>query len=72
MANGGFRRSLGIPMGSPTVFRARPGATIIIILVNVLIYVSTSYGNFFIGASDYWVSLCGFIPSLVGNPSPMV
>ena len=53
MANGGFRRSLGIPMGSPTVFRARPGATIIIILVNVLIYVSTSYENFFIGASDY-------------------
>ena len=69
MANGGFRRSLGIPMGSPTVFKARPRATIIIILVNVLIYALASYENFFIEASDYWVSLCGFIPSLVENPS---
>jgi len=69
MANSGFRRSLGIPMGSPTVFKARPRATIIIILVNVLIYVLTSYENFFIETSDYWVSICGFIPSLAETPS---
>lgn len=68
MANDGFR-SLGIPMGSPTVFKARSRATIIIILVNVLIYALTSYENFFIEANDYWVSLCGFIPSLAETPS---
>lgn len=68
MTSGGCRASFGIPMGSPTGFKSKPTATIIIILVNVLIYVLTSYESFFIETSDYWVSIGGFIPSLIETP----
>ncbi|MEM2087048.1 MAG: rhomboid family intramembrane serine protease [Thermoproteota archaeon] len=68
VASSRCRTSFGIPMGSPTGFKTKPTATIIIILVNVLIYVLTSYESFFIETSDYWVSMGGFIPSLIETP----
>ncbi|MCX8183510.1 MAG: rhomboid family intramembrane serine protease [Crenarchaeota archaeon] len=68
MTSGGSRMSFGIPMGSPTGFKTRPTVTIIIILINVLIYVLTSYESFFIETSDYWASIGGFIPSLIETP----
>ncbi|MEM4483389.1 MAG: rhomboid family intramembrane serine protease [Candidatus Methanomethylicia archaeon] len=40
---------------------------ILIIILNVLAYVVTSYENFFIETSSYWINIFGFIPSLIGD-----
>lgn len=63
-----MRRSFGIPVGDRIVLKTRPTVTMIIILLNISIYFMTSYENFFTGVSDYWVSLGGFIPSIIENP----
>ena len=61
-------RSLGIPVGVPSSLK-KPVVTTAIIIANIMMYVISSYENFFIGVSDYWVSLGGFVPSLIENPS---
>lgn len=38
-----------------------------IIILNVLVYVLTSYENLFLETSAYWVNSLGFIPSLIGD-----
>ena len=58
-----MRYSIGFPIGD-TYYRRRPKATLGLILVNVLIYLLTSYENFFITVSNYWVSSGGFVPAL--------
>lgn len=60
-------RSVGIPVGGFSI--KKPVVTLALIIANTLIYVVTSYENFFIEISDYWVSLGGFVPSLVETPS---
>ncbi|MEM3538288.1 MAG: rhomboid family intramembrane serine protease [Nitrososphaerales archaeon] len=50
-------------------YRKIPLATLILIAVNILVYSITSYENFFLEVSDYWVNLCGFIPSMIATPS---
>ncbi|MEM0212444.1 MAG: rhomboid family intramembrane serine protease [Candidatus Methanomethylicia archaeon] len=40
---------------------------ILIIILNVLAYIVTSYENFFIETSSYWINIFGFIPSLIGD-----
>ncbi|MEM2015362.1 MAG: rhomboid family intramembrane serine protease, partial [Candidatus Methanomethylicia archaeon] len=46
----------------------RSGKTLILIIIlNVLAYVVTSYENFFIETSSYWINIFGFIPSLIGD-----
>jgi membrane associated rhomboid family serine protease len=67
----GFKRSLGIPMGGPVRIKTRPWATIAIIIVNVIVYVISSYENSFMEISDYWVSAGGFVPSLVAMPTQL-
>jgi len=64
-----LRRSMGIPIGAPSL--KKPIITLAIIIANVLTYVVTSFENFFIETSDYWVSLGGFVPSLIENPSQL-
>ena len=64
-----FKRTLGIPMGNLSQFRKRPVATLAIIAVNIAIYAITSYENFFLEVSDYWVSAGGFVPALTPMPT---
>ncbi|MGC8998674.1 MAG: rhomboid family intramembrane serine protease [Candidatus Bathyarchaeia archaeon] len=63
-----LKRTLGIPVGDISQFRRRPVATIAIIIVNVAAYAITSYENFFLEVSDYWVSAGGFVPALTPMP----
>jgi membrane associated rhomboid family serine protease len=42
-----------------------------IILLNIIVYLITSYENFFMETSSYWVNMFGFIPSLIGDTQNM-
>jgi len=64
-----LKRSIGVPMGNSLGYRKIPLATLILIAVNIAVYAATSYENFFLEISDYWVSLGGFIPSMITTPS---
>jgi len=66
---GNVERSIGFPMGDSTRSPKRPIVTIIIIAVNIAVYAITSYTNYFLEVSDYWVSAGGFVPSLIALPS---
>ncbi|MBO3800381.1 MAG: rhomboid family intramembrane serine protease [Candidatus Brockarchaeota archaeon] len=59
-------RSVGIPIGGFSI--KKPIVTLALIIANTLMYVVTSYENFFIEISDYWISLGGFVPSLIETP----
>lgn len=61
--------SFGIPMEHTVYSRKRATVTLTIIVLNVLVYVITSYENFFLQSSDYWVNIGGFVPSLISEPS---
>jgi len=57
-----------IPEGGPV----RPRAyrmTILLIAINLLVYGISSFENSFIGVGDYWLSIGGFVPLLIPNPS---
>jgi len=62
----------GIPIGGEEeiVFRARlPIVTIVLIVLNVAIYIVSSYSNAFMSISESWVRSGGFIPILVISDS---
>ena len=61
---------MGFPIGD-THYRRRPKATIGLILANVLVYLITSYENFFTTISNYWVSSGGFVPALIQEPTQL-
>jgi len=63
-----IKSSLGIPMGGPVHTKTRPWATLALIIANAAVYAASSYQNFFLEISDYWVSAGGFVPSLVAMP----
>ena len=63
-----MRYGMGFPIGD-THYRRRPKATIGLILVNVVVYLMTSYENFFTTISNYWVSSGGFVPALISEPT---
>jgi hypothetical protein len=56
-------------MGDATRSQRRPIVTLIIVGLNIAVYAITSYANFFLEVSDYWVSAGGFVPSLITMPS---
>jgi len=56
-------------MGDATRYQRRPIITLIIVGLNIAVYAITSYANFFLEVSDYWVSAGGFVPSLITMPS---
>ncbi|MGC9013962.1 MAG: rhomboid family intramembrane serine protease [Thermoproteota archaeon] len=64
-----FKNSFGVPVGHTAYLRKRSTVTLTIIILNVLIYLITSYNNFFLESSDYWANIGGFIPSLISEPS---
>ena len=66
-----IKRSLGIPMGGTVHIKTRPWATIGLIIANAAVYAASSYQNFFLEISDYWVSAGGFVPSLVAMPTQL-
>ncbi|MGB9740140.1 MAG: rhomboid family intramembrane serine protease [Candidatus Bathyarchaeia archaeon] len=61
--------TIGISVGDATRHRKRPMVTLVIIALNVAVYALTSYANFFLEVSDYWVSAGGFVPSLIAMPT---
>ncbi|MEM3441914.1 MAG: rhomboid family intramembrane serine protease [Candidatus Bathyarchaeia archaeon] len=63
-----FKKSLGIPMGGVAITPKKPWITMCIIALNIAVYAVTSYANFFLEVSDYWVSYGGFFPSLIATP----
>jgi membrane associated rhomboid family serine protease len=66
-----LKRSIGFPMGDATRLKTRPIATLIIIALNIAVYAVTSYTNYFLEVSEYWVSAGGFVPSLIVYPSQL-
>lgn len=58
--------ALGVPIVAE--FKPRHRMTLFLIAANSLVYLLTSYGNFFISVSDYWVTMGGFSPSLLLYP----
>ncbi|MCI4439523.1 rhomboid family intramembrane serine protease [archaeon] len=64
-----FKNSFGVPVGHTAYSRKRATVTLTIIILNVLVYLITSYNNFFLESNDYWASIGGFIPSLISEPS---
>ncbi|MEM3640741.1 MAG: rhomboid family intramembrane serine protease [Candidatus Bathyarchaeia archaeon] len=64
-----LKRSIGFPMGDATHYPKRSVVTLVLIALNIVAYAVTSYANFFLEVSDYWVSTGGFIPSLITTPS---
>jgi len=66
-----IKRSLGIPMGGPVRTKTRPWATIALIIANIAVYAISSYQNFFLEVSDYWVSAGGFVPLLIAMPTQL-
>jgi membrane associated rhomboid family serine protease len=66
-----LKRSFGIPVGGVIPSRRRPLATLLIIALNIAVYAITSYENFFLAISDYWVSAGGFVPSLITTPTQL-
>jgi len=65
------KRSLGIPMGGYTRIKTRPVATLALIIANIVVYAVSSYQNFLVEVSDYWVSAGGFVPSLIAMPTQL-
>lgn len=63
-----LNRSVGVPVGGLSRPKKRPATTLALIVVNIVVYAITSYENFFLEISDYWVSAGGFIPSLAAAP----
>lgn len=61
-------KALGIPYGEVYYRRTWPKATLSIIVANVIVYLITSYENFFIQLSDYWVNAGGYVPALASDP----
>ncbi len=61
-------KALGIPYGDVYYRRTWPKATLSIIVANVVVYLITSYENFFIQVSDYWVNVGGYVPALSSDP----
>ncbi|MEM3578404.1 MAG: rhomboid family intramembrane serine protease [Candidatus Bathyarchaeia archaeon] len=66
-----LKRSIGFPMGDATRLKKRPIATLVIIALNIAVYAITSYMNYFLETSEYWVSAGGFVPSLIVNQSQL-
>ncbi|MEM2005386.1 MAG: rhomboid family intramembrane serine protease [Zestosphaera sp.] len=63
-----MRYSIGFPLGD-TYYRRRPKVTLGLIIANVIIYLITSYSNFFIEIDDYWVNAGAFVPALLEDPT---
>jgi membrane associated rhomboid family serine protease len=66
-----LKRSIGIPVGGPNPSKKRPVATLALMAANVAVYAITSYEGFFLEVGDYWVSACGFVPSLIAVPTQL-
>ncbi|MGB9960036.1 MAG: rhomboid family intramembrane serine protease [Candidatus Bathyarchaeales archaeon] len=64
-----LKRSISVPVGGSIGYRKIPFATLTLIAVNIAVYALTSYENFFLEVSDYWVNLGGFVPALMTTPS---
>lgn len=47
--------------------RKNPKILTSIIILNIMVYIITSFGNFFIESSGYWINIFGFIPALIGD-----
>ena len=70
--NGPYRVKMGLGVPIPEGGLARPRAyrmTIILIAINLLVYAVSSFENSFVGIGDYWLSIGGFVPLLIPNPS---
>ncbi|MGC9021173.1 MAG: rhomboid family intramembrane serine protease [Candidatus Methanodesulfokora sp.] len=59
---------MGLPIPGGEFRGARSPATIWLILINIAVYLLTSYENSFIAISDRWVGAGAFIPALIAKP----
>lgn len=59
---------MALPIGGHGyVYKGRPKITYIIILVNIIVYIITSYENSFIQTSSYWIEKASLTPVLLLN-----
>jgi len=69
-ASGNLKMGLGMPIPEGGRIHLKSSRmTLMLIALNVIAYVISSYENLFLGIGDYWVSLGGFVPSLISEPS---
>jgi len=65
-----IKMGLGVPIPEGGPIRPRAyGTTILLIATNLLVYGISSFENSFLGIGDYWLSIGGFVPLLMPNPS---
>jgi len=57
-----------IPVGTGPV-RAKSRMTLALILINVVVYLLTTYDKFFINVSDYWIDKAALIPVALMEPA---
>lgn len=57
-----------IPVGTGPV-RAKSRVTLVLILINVVVYLITTYDKMFISVSDYWVDKAALIPVALMEPT---
>jgi membrane associated rhomboid family serine protease len=63
------RREFSAPVCDQIHVQTQPISTLALIVVNIIVYVITSYESFFMEISDYWVNAGGFVPFLITIPS---
>lgn len=69
---GSYKIKMGLGVPIPEGGPARLGTyrmTILLIAINLLVYGLSSFENSFLGIGDYWLSIGGFVPLLMPNPS---
>lgn len=54
-------------MAGAAASERKPAVTLAIIMLNIAVYVVTSFGNLFLKVEDYWVEVGGFVPLLMPN-----
>ncbi|RZN60646.1 MAG: hypothetical protein DSO07_06595 [Thermoproteota archaeon] len=59
---------MGLPIPGGEFREFRTPATTWLILINTIVYLLTSYENFFISISDRWVGAGAFIPAMITRP----
>lgn len=66
---GKVKRGLGVPIPGDLTLRKSQRMTLNLIIINVAVYLVSSFENGFTGVGDYWVSAGAFVPMFIASPS---
>ncbi|MGC8936891.1 MAG: rhomboid family intramembrane serine protease [Candidatus Methanomethylicaceae archaeon] len=60
---------LRVPIPGDLTLRKSQRMTLVLIIINVVVYLVSSFENGFIEIGDYWVSAGAFVPMFIASPS---